>query len=160
MIGLCSVGLTPTVMFMSRRWWMPPVEFWTRQPSTPTATGYEQLGDWLGSWGRVAQVGIEGTGSYGAGLTRHLISIGVEVAEVNRANRQLRRRFGKTDATDAQAAARAVLSGQATGAPKNGNGPVEAIRMLQMARRSATKARTQTINQLHALVVTEPCRVS
>ena len=84
MIGLCSVGLTPTVMFMSRRWWMPPVEFWTRQPSAPTATGYEQLGDWLGSWGRVAQVGIEGTGSYGAGLTRHLISIGVEVAEVNR----------------------------------------------------------------------------
>ena len=84
MIGLCSVGLTPTVMFMSRRWWMPPVEFWTRQPSAPTAAGYEQLGDWLGSWGRVAQVGIEGTGSYGAGLTRYLISIGVEVAEVNR----------------------------------------------------------------------------
>ncbi len=55
------------------------------------ATGYEQLGDWLGSWGRVVQVGIEGTGSYGAGLTRHLISIGVEVAEVNRPNRQLRR---------------------------------------------------------------------
>ncbi len=57
------------------------------------ATGYEQLGDWLGSWGRVAQVGIEGTGSYGAGLTRHLMSIGVEVAEVNRPNRQLRRRL-------------------------------------------------------------------
>ena len=123
------------------------------------ATGYEQLNNWLGSWGRVAQVGIEGTGSYGAGLSRHLISIGVEVAEVNRPNRQLRRRFGKTDATDAQAAARAVLSGQATGAPKSGNGPVEAIRMLQMARRSATKARTQTINQLHALVVTAPDQV-
>ena len=102
-------------------------------PFRADATGYEQLGDWLGSWGRVAQVGIEGTGSYGAGLSRHLTGIGVEVAEVNRPNRQLRRRFGKTDATDAQAAARAVLSGQATGAPKSGNGPVESIRMLQMA---------------------------
>ena len=123
------------------------------------ATGYERLNNWLGSWGRVAQVGIEGTGSYGAGLSRHLMRMGVEVAEVNRPNRQLRRRFGKADATDAQAAARAVLSGQATGAPNSGNGPVEAIRMLQMARRSATKARTQTINQLHALVVTAPDQV-
>jgi len=107
----------------------------------------------------VAQVGIEGTGSYGAGLSRHLTSIGMEVAEVNRPNRQLRRRFGKTDTTDAQAAARAALSGQATAVPKSGNGPVEAIRMLMVARRSATKARTQAINQLHALVVTAPQQV-
>lgn len=97
--------------------------------------GYGQLGDWLGSHGNVAQVGIEGTGSYGAGLARHLVSIGIEVVEVNRPNRQLRRRLGKTDATDAQAAARAVLSGQATGTPKSGNGPVESIRMLGVARR-------------------------
>ena len=128
-------------------------------PFPADVTGYEQLGDWLGSWGQVAQVGIEGTGSYGAGLSRHLMSIGVEVAEVNRPNRQLRRRFGKTDATDAQGAARAVLSGQATGTPKTGNGPVEAIRMLSVARRSAIKARTQAINQLHALVVTAPDQV-
>ncbi len=121
--------------------------------------GYGQLGAWLGSHGNVAQVGIEGTGSYGAGLARHLVSIGVEVVEVNRPNRQLRRRWGKTDATDAQAAARAVLSGQATGTPKSGNGPVEAIRMLSVARRSAAKARTQAINQLHALVVTAPDQV-
>ena len=128
-------------------------------PFPADVTGYEQLGDWLGSWGQVAQVGIEGTGSYGAGLSRHLMSIGVEVAEVNRPNRQLRRRWGKTDATDAQSAARAVLSGQATGTPKTGNGPVAAIRMLSVARRSAIKARTQAINQLHALVVTAPDQV-
>ena len=121
--------------------------------------GYEQLGDWLGSHGSVARVGIEGTGSYGAGLTRHLTSIGVEVVEVNRPNRRLRRRFGKTDITDAQAAARAALNGQATGLPKSGNGPVEAIRMLSVARRSAIKARTQAVNQLHALVVTAPDQV-
>ena len=78
---------------------------------------------------------------------------------MNRANRQLRRRLGKTDATNAQAAARAALSGQATGLPKSGDGPVEAIRMLQVARRSAVKARTQAINQLHALVVTAPDQV-
>ena len=121
--------------------------------------GYAQLGDWLGSQGRVVRVGVEGTGSYGAGLARYLTEAGVEVIEVNRPNRQLRRRLGKTDATDAQAAARSVLSGQATGAPKTGDGPVEAIRMLQIARRSAVKARTQAINQLHALVVTAPEQV-
>ena len=128
-------------------------------PFAADKAGYEQLGDWLGSQDRVVRVGVEGTGSYGAGLARHLTSIGVEVMEVNRPNRQLRRRFGKTDTTDAQAAARAVLSGQATAVPKSGNGRVESIRMLTVARRSATKARTQAINQLHALVVTAPHQV-
>ena len=87
------------------------------------------------------------------------MSTGVEVAEVNRPNRQFRRRWGKTDTTDAQAAARAALNGQASGLPKSGNGPVEAIRMLSVARRSAIKARTQAINQIHALVVTAPDQV-
>ena len=123
------------------------------------ATGYEQLGDWLQSLGNLARVGVEGTGSYGAGLTRYLSSVGVEVVEVNRPNRQLRRRYGKTDTTDAQAAARAALNGQASGMPKSGDGPVEGIRMLSVARRSAIKARTQAINQLHALVVTAPDQV-
>ena len=99
-------------------------------PFAADTAGYEQLGDWLQSHGRVVRIGVEGTGSYGAGLARYLTSIGVEVVEVNRANRQLRRRLGKTDTADAQAAARAVLSGQATAVPKSGNGPVEAIRML------------------------------
>ena len=128
-------------------------------PFRANKAGYEQLGDWPQSHGRVVRIGVEGTGSYGAGLARHLTSIGVEVMEVNRPNRQLRRRFGKTDTTDAQAAARAVLSGQATAVPKSGNGPVESIRMLTVARRSATKARTQAINQLHALVITAPHQV-
>lgn len=110
-------------------------------PFRADATGYEQLGDWLGLHGRIVRVGVEGTGSYGAGLARHLLSIGVEVVEVNRPNRQLRRRYGKTDTTDAQAAARAALNGQANGLPKSGDGPVEAIRMLVVARRSAIKAR-------------------
>ncbi len=126
-------------------------------PADPA--GYEKMQNWLQSQGRIARVGVEGTGSYGAGLTRHLTKIGVEVVEVNRPNRQLRRRLGKTDVTDAQGAARAALNGQATAVPKSGNGPVEGIRMLQVVRRSAIKARTQAINQLHALVVTAPEQV-
>ena len=94
-----------------------------------------------------------------AGLARYLAKLGVEVIEVNRPNRQLRRRLGKTDATDAQAAATAALNGQATARPKTADGPIEAIRMLRLVRRSAVKARTQAINQLHGLVVTAPDQV-
>ena len=159
MIGLCLVGSTPTGMFTWRWWWTAPVGSWEQPRLVADTAGYQQLGDWLGSHGRVVRVGIEGTGSYGAGLARYLTEAGVKVTEVNRPNRQLRRRLGKTDATDAQGAARAVLNGQATAVPKSGNGRVEAIRMLSVARRSATKARTQAINQLHALVVTAPDQV-
>ena len=76
---------------------------------------------------------------------------------MNRPNRQLRRqRGGKTDSVDAEAAARAAASGQARTVPKSGVGPVECIRMLLMARRSATKARTQAANQIHSVTVTAP----
>ena len=119
--------------------------------------GYEQLEDWLRLQGRVSRVGVEGTGSYGAGLARYLMAAGIEVVEVNRPNRQLRRqRGGKTDSVDAEAAARAAASGQARTVPKSGVGPVECIRMLLMARRSATKARTQAANQIHSVTVTAP----
>ena len=118
--------------------------------------GYGQLVAWMESWGRVSRVGVEGTGSYGAGLARHLTAAGVEVVEVNRPNRQLRRRRGKDDNTDAESAARAALNGEATAVPKSGDGPVEWIRMLTVTRRSAVKARTQAANQLHALVVGAP----
>ena len=128
-------------------------------PFPADATGFEELGGWLRSQGRVVRVGVEGTGSYGAGLTRYLTGIGIEVVEVNRANRQLRRRLGKTDTTDAQAAGQAALNGQATARPKTADGLVEGIRMLRIVRRSAIKARTQAINQLHALVVTAPEQV-
>ncbi len=103
---------------------------------------------------------MEGCGSYGAGLARYLAAAGIEVIEVNRPNRQLRRqRGGKSDPVDAEAAARAAASGQATAVPKSGVGPVECLRMLLVARRSATKARTQAANQIHSLVVTAPEQV-
>jgi transposase len=92
----------------------------------------------------------------GPGLARHLAERGVPVVEVNRPNRQVRRIHGKSDVVDAIAAARAVISGQATVTPKSHNGTVEALRALQIVHRSASKARTQALNQLHALIVTSP----
>ncbi len=121
-----------------------------------SAEGYRRCLDWLDSFGPVARVGVEGTGSYGAGLARRLAAAGIDVAEVNRPNRQMRRRRGKTDTVDAEAAALAVLRGEASAQPKSGDGPVEAIRMLQSARRSAIKARTQAANQICGLAVTAP----
>lgn len=119
-----------------------------------TRTGYRRLLGWLGSFGPVGSVGVEGTGSYGAGLARALASAGVEVREVIRPNRQARRRHGKSDPADAVAAARAVLSGEANGYPKGSDGPVESIRMLKIARNSAVKHRTQVANQIRAIVTT------
>jgi len=123
-------------------------------PTTPV--GYRRLLAFLASFGPVEAVGVEGTGSYGSGLARHLAEAGVRVVEVNRPNRQVRRRHGKSDTVDAIAAARAVISGQATTPPKSHDGAVEALRALQIVHRSAIKSRTQALNQLHALIVTAP----
>src|SRR6202167_2614715 len=121
-----------------------------------TAAGYGRLLGWLGGFGTVALVGVEGTGSYGAGLTRHITAAGVRVVEVARAGRQDRRRAGKSDPLDAVSAARAAQSGRAAGAPKGRDGAVEAIRALMVAKRSARNERTQAINQARALIVTGP----
>ncbi len=120
------------------------------------AAGYADLLAWMGSFGTLTAVGVEGTGSYGAGLCRFLVANNVAVIEVNRPNRQLRRRRGKSDSTDAESAARAVLNGEATGVPKTGDGNVEALRSLRIARRSAVKALTQASNQIRDLIVTAP----
>jgi len=121
-----------------------------------TAAGYVSLLGWLGGFGTVALVGVEGTGSYGAGLARHLAAAGIRVVEVDRADRQDRRRRGKSDPLDAVSAARAAQSGRAAGAAKGRDGAVEAIRTLMVARRSARHERTQAINQARALIVTGP----
>lgn len=121
-----------------------------------TAAGYRSLLAWLRRFGELTSVGVEGTGAWGAGLARHLSGEGVEVIEVRRANRQHRRRHGKSDPTDAIAAARSVQSGEERGAAKTANGSVESIRLLQVARRSALKARSQAANQIHSIIDTAP----
>ena len=121
-----------------------------------TTCGYEELERWSRSLGEIRAFGIEGTGSYGAGVARFLIGRGYTVIEVNRPDRSVRHRKGKSDPTDAEMAARSVLAGVADATPKSGEGEVEMIRMLKSARDSAIKARTQAINQMKALVVTSP----
>jgi transposase len=121
-----------------------------------TAAGYRVLLAWLTAFGRLVKVGVEGTGTYGAGLARYLAEQDLEVLEVDRPDRKTRRRQGKSDPIDAIAAARAVLAGTATGAPKTRTGPVEAIRALRVARRGAVKARTAALNQLHGLITSAP----
>jgi transposase len=121
-----------------------------------TAGGYRQLWRWLNSFGTVDTVGVEGTGAWGAGLARFLTSKSATVIEVRRGNRQHRRRHGKSDPTDAVSAARLVQSGEERGVAKTANGSVESIRLLQVARRSGLKARSQTANQIYAVIDTAP----
>jgi transposase len=123
-------------------------------PATPA--GYARLLGWLQSFGTVCLIGIEGTGSYGAGLARHICAAGIGVVEVDRSDRQDRRRKGKSDPLDAVSAARAALSGRASGTPRGRDGQVEAIRALMVAKRTARAQRTQTINQARALIITGP----
>jgi len=120
------------------------------------ASGYRELLDWAGSHGPVMAAGIEQTGSYGAGLTRHLSAAGVEVLEIHDAHPAVRARRGKDDVIDAEQAARKVLSGQATAAPKDTDGVVEAIRQIKVARDSAVKSRTVALQQIRDLLVTGP----
>ena len=130
------------------------------EASVPTtAKGYEKLLCWAEGFGPVRCAGVEGASSYGAGLARHLRARGIEVLEVERPKRQRRssrRNLQKSDPSDAESAARVVLAGEATGAPKSADGRVEMIRALRAARRSAMKARTQAANQLQGLRVTAP----
>ena len=118
--------------------------------------GYGALLGWLSSHGEIQMVGVEGTGSWGVGLARFLHDREITVVEVDRQNRQNRRKVGKSDTTDAVAAARAALSGSARVIPKTRNGPVEQIRILMVARRSARSQRIETLNQLRHLVFTGP----
>jgi len=123
-------------------------------PTTPS--GYRGLLAWARGLGELDAWGVEGTGAYGAALARFLHDCGQVVVAVNRPDRAARRRRGKSDPVDAEAAARTVQAGQATALPKAGTGQVEMLRSLRMARASAMKARTQAINAIKALLVTAP----
>jgi transposase len=121
-------------------------------PTSPA--GYADALEWGRSFGDIVIAGVEGTSSYGAGLTRVLQAAGVEVAEVSRPDRAARRRQGKSDPLDAYAAARAALAGHGLAVPKDAH--TGGLRALLSARRSAVKAQTAATNQIHALLVTGP----
>jgi transposase len=121
-----------------------------------TVKGNDQLLKWMAGFGPVAQVGVEGTSSYGASLARHLRAGGVEVVEVDRPNRQERRRKGKNDTVDAIEAARAAQGQRQLGAAKTKDGNVEAIRALVVAKRSARDTKIKALNQIRHLGFTAP----
>ena len=121
-----------------------------------TPVGYKELLAWLESFGSVSKVGVEGTGSYGAGLARFLRRAHVDVIEVDRPNRAARRRSGKSDPLDAVEAARAALGRRAKSIAKSKDGAVEGIRVLVVAKRSARQARVKAVVQMRHLVVTAP----
>jgi transposase len=121
-----------------------------------TAAGNRALLGWLKTFGTPMRVGVEGTGSYGAGLARFLRRAGVDVVEVDRPNRQERRRKGKTDTVDAIEAARAAQADRQLGQAKTRDGNVEAIRALVVAKRSARSSRIKTMNQIRHLGFTAP----
>lgn len=121
-----------------------------------TTAGYEQLLSWASSFGLVTRAGVEGTGCYGAGVTRFLQDAGAEVIEVTRAARSGRRHEGKNDPLDAQAAAMVVLAGRAQATPKDRGGIVESIRLLRVARQTAVKARSQAVIQIKSILVAAP----
>ena len=123
----------------------------------PASTrGDVALVTWAERYGPVERIGVEGTGTYGAGLTRFARAYGLQVVEVNRPDRSLRRRHGKSDPIDAQAAARATQAGVATTAPKTREGQVEMIRVLRVARRGAMKARVAAAEQLYGVLYSAP----
>lgn len=124
-----------------------------------TSAGYGDLLAFAKGFGDVVAFGVEGTGSYGAGLARFLSRAGELVIEVCRPSRQDRYRFGKSDPADARSAARAVLSGEASAVPKAADSRVEMIRMIHTAKSSAVRARTQALNVLKAAVVTAPAQL-
>ena len=119
-------------------------------------TGYKKLLEWASEFGHLEHAGVEGTGSFGAGLARFLKAQEIKVFEVIRPKRRDQYRTGKSDPIDAEAAARAVLAGTATGEPKDADGEVEMIRTLRTTRRCAVKARAGAANQLQTLLVTAP----
>ena len=118
--------------------------------------GYSDLLSWLEAFGEISKVGVEGTGSYGAGIARHLVRAGVHVVEVDRQNRQSRRQSGKSDPLDAVEAARAAQSGRAHGQAKSRDGSVEAIRVLVVAKRSARASRIKALTQMRQLTYSAP----
>lgn len=124
-------------------------------PTRPA--GYYLAVKWAQSFGAVLRAGIEGTSSYGAGLTRALQDAGIEVEEINTCDRAGRRRQGKSDPLDAYAAARAALAGHGLAVPKDEH--TSALRAILTARRGAVKARTAAINQIKSLLITAPAEL-
>lgn len=121
-----------------------------------TRQGYRQMLAWMRSFGELQRVGVESTGSYGAGLLRFLQQAGVTVLEVTAPDRQDRRKRGKNDDLDAQNAAHAAFSGRGTVTPRSRDGMIEALRVLVACRKTAVTARRIALQMIHNTIVAAP----
>jgi hypothetical protein len=121
-----------------------------------TRAGYRAMLAWLRGHGEVIRAGVEQTGTYGAGLTRHLALAGIPVLEVTGPDRSERRAKGKDDTLDAISAARAALSGKRVSVAKDRAGQVEALRVLRTTRKTAVKCRRATLQQLRNTITASP----
>jgi len=121
-----------------------------------TRQGYRQMLAWMRSFGDLQRIGVESTGSYGAGLLRFMQQAGVTVLEVTAPDRQDRRKRGKNDDLDAQNAAHAAFSGQRTVTPRSRDGMIEALRVLVACRKTAVTARRIALQMIHNTIVAAP----
>ena len=121
-----------------------------------TRAGYRALIRWARTFGDILRIGVEGTGSYGTGITWHLIDAGIEVLEVDRPDRSDRRRKGKDDDLDAISAARAALHNRRISTPKSKDGAVESLRVLRVTRQTAIRARRNALQLLRMSIVSAP----
>jgi transposase len=126
------------------------------QSFATTRQGYRQMLRWMRSFGQLVRVGVESTGTYGAGLLRHLQAAGVEVLEVTSPDNQDRRRRGKNDDLDAQNAAHAAFAGKRTVTPKTRDGMIESLRVLKACRKTAVAARRVALQMIHNTIVCAP----
>ncbi|UIK08958.1 IS110 family transposase [Neorhizobium galegae] len=125
--------------------------------SFPTArNGYRLMLAWMRTFGELQRIGIECTGSYGAGLPRYMQTAGVEVLEVTTPDRHDRRRRGKNDDLDAQAAAHAAFAEQRTVTPRSRDGMVESLRVLKACRKTAVNARRIALQLIQNTIIAAP----
>jgi len=121
-----------------------------------TRQGYRLMLEWMLSFGEVQRVGVEATGTYGAGVLRYFQKAGVQVLEVTGPDKHDRRARGKSDTLDAEAAAHAAFAGKRTVTPKTRDGMVEALRVLKACRKTAVQARRIALQLIGNTIVSAP----
>lgn len=121
-----------------------------------TRHGYKTMLKWMRTFGQLQRVGVECTGSYGAGLLRYLQRAEVEVLEVTAPDKTDRRKRGKDDTMDAENAAHAAFANIRTVTPKSRDGMVESLRVLIVCRKSAVAARRISLQMIQMNIISAP----
>ena len=121
-----------------------------------TRHGYKCMLDWMRSFGEIKRIGVECTGTYGAGLLRYMQQTSIEVLEVTAPDKSDRRKRGKDDTIDAENAAHAAFSRRRTVTPKTRDGMVESLRLLKMCRKTAISARRIALQIIHMNIISAP----